>query len=153
MVQVRGDFRIAVVAHPGQMGAGFGIGKYRVRAKQRERKAQFAGEGGKPAQQGHIAHAAALRRIVAGKQPLFFHIKAHNHAQGGFVCLIIEGCIGGAVSHISSVSPSRAHGNAGRAQAALLGGCPRRHKIIACILIYYEGVAWAALQNRAECIQ
>ena len=117
VVQMGGDFCVVVVAHPGQMTAGLGIGKNRVRAKQRQRKTQFAGERGKPAQQGHVAHAAACGCIIAGKKSLFFNIQAHNNTQGGFV--VAEGAVGGivAMSHQITIIPRAAYGNA---QGALL---------------------------------
>ncbi len=119
MVQVRGNFRIAVVAHPCQMRAGLRIGKNRVRAEQRQRKPQIAGERGKPAQQGHIAHAAACRRVIAGKKAFFFHIKAYNHAQGWLA--VATGRIVDVVGHAAIISPSWAHGNAANYIAPVSG--------------------------------
>ena len=78
MMEVSGNFSLTLVAHPGQVGAGFIAAENGMGAKERQGEAQVAGKGGKTRQQAHIAHSAPRRRILPRKKPFFFHIKADN---------------------------------------------------------------------------
>jgi hypothetical protein len=82
VVKMRGDFRAAAIAHPGQVRPGLRVGEYRMGAEQGEGKAQLPGQRRKLAQQGHVAHAAARGGVAARKQAFFLHVQAYNDAQG-----------------------------------------------------------------------
>ena len=63
MMEVSGNFSLTLVAHPGQVGAGFIAAENSMGAKKRQGEAQVAGKGGKLREQAHIAYAASRRRI------------------------------------------------------------------------------------------